>query len=363
MMVRRPQFLGLVLVIAGIPAVSRAQCPHSIPAPPPDATRQLDPTFNPRGTALATAQTSLPLAADIGPEFVPSTADLVTVLAAIQNNNTTLTVGTAPFRLLGQSQDSERQNTKRWPWGVQVQAVYASDTKATTFAVGYRAEWRWLLERLHTDETCGEFERLKAAGLNGNYTARTRALDLVAINLMPVPTIGYQLGFFPGTTGAETEHAIASELLTAKVSWRYGTYVDLQATAAGGHKRISNTSGLASVFSASSALIYIWSRAFGLSHYDAGEVADTPAAFQQTVFQRGLGVGVVWSYQRCYEGSTTVGNCVNQLIKQTLVGGAIDLRISDKATPRFTVGRRDFATLNSRTHAIEVGLQLSTTVN
>jgi hypothetical protein len=90
--------------------------------------------------------------------------------------------------------------------------------------------------------------------------------------------------------------------------------------------------------------------AFGTSHYDN--------FFKSTLFHRGLAVGPVWSYKRCFEEGANRAGCPKGVLKETFVGGAMDLRVSDKIAPRFTIGRREQSLFVTTTGSVEGGIQL-----
>ncbi len=274
------------------------------------------------------AQSRLP--ADTGPGFVPASPDLLAVYFSLKKDGTTIGITSHPFRI----------GTRRALWGIRMTAGYDGDKNTTGFGLGYRLEWRWLfaekwkkgavdVHRRAVDATNAVPKEQRATEVD---RAMLRLADLETLSLIPVVTVGYQIDLFPARPGVTDAKSMARGLASMNLSWRYGVYVDVESSLSLGHQRADENGPLVGSLSIGVVLLATIPELLGATAYDD--------YYRKNLLQRGVSVGPSFSYQECRADDSGPAACPKGQIRARFVGVAIELRVADKATPRFTIGRR-----------------------
>jgi len=219
-------------------------------------------------------------------------------------------------------------------------AGYDSDVKTTGFGLGYRFEWRWLFSERWTKRSVALHRRAVATTTSVPNEKRAvevdramlRLADLETLSLIPVLTVGYQVDLFPARLGVTDAKSMARGLASLNLSWRYGVYVDVESNLSIGHQRADETSPLVRSLSVGAVLLVTFPELLGARAYDD--------YYRRNLLQRGVSIGPAFSYQECRADATGQAACPKGVIRDRLVGGAIELRVADKVTPRFTLGQR-----------------------
>ena len=122
---RRVFVISTFVILAASAAVPQELITEDVPA--------VDFRFDAAQVALQSASiNTLPLAADVGPEFVPSSTQVLSFALASKKDQNALTVTLQPFRLL-KPNTTNGKNDRRWMWGFGVLGSYQSDVGVTTF--------------------------------------------------------------------------------------------------------------------------------------------------------------------------------------------------------------------------------------
>ncbi|HPA50020.1 MAG TPA: hypothetical protein PLP50_00345 [Thermoanaerobaculia bacterium] len=318
-----------VIACLAFPATSTAQ-PVDGPVFEPPTSRTDSEDWPP-------AQSRLP--ADAGPGFLPATPDLLAAHFSLKREGTAIAITSHPFRV----------GSQRALWGIRTTGGYDSGEKTTGFGLGYRFEWRWLFAAQWTSRTVDAHRR--AAEMTSSVSDEKRAAevdramlriaDLETLSLIPILTVGYQIDLFPARLGGTDASSMARGLASLNLSWRYGVYVDVESNLSIGHQRADETSPLVGLLSAGAVLLVTIPELLGATAYDD--------YYRRNLLQRGVSVGPAFSYQECRADAAEQAACPKGLIRDRLVGAAIELRVADKVTPRFTVGKRRLWTRKSDT--------------
>jgi hypothetical protein len=274
------------------------------------------------------------------PEFSPTTGTLLSAAFAVKSKEKLTTLTVAPFKICD----------TRPLWGLQLSVANDSGTLLTTFGVAYRAEWRWLLGSLYDRA----FERAYARWSvppDQPVSHLFRTLDRQAINLFPVPSIGATMSVFPVDFEKDNQHAIAEKSLNGQLSWRFGTYVQIDVVGTIGTKRGAvDQVKAAHVQGLSSTAVVLVPKLLGIAHYD-------DAYLEAGLFQRGIGIGATLEYKRCSEDGADRALCPDALTSSLLVGGVLDLKVAKDVAPRIIVGRRSFTKFTAATMDKDASLE------
>ncbi|HEX2690509.1 MAG TPA: hypothetical protein VHN14_28030 [Kofleriaceae bacterium] len=266
------------------------------------------------------------------PEFSPATGTQLSAAFAMKSKEKLTTVTVVPFKLWD----------ARPLWGLQLSVANDSGTQLTTFGVAYRAEWRWLLRQLYTDafnHAYAEWSLTRGQPVGQLF----RALDRNAINLIPVPSIGATVSVFPVDFEKNNQHTLAEQSVNGQLSWRFGTYVQVDVVGTLGTKRGAvDQMKAAHVQGLSSTAVVLVPELLGVTRYD-------DVYSEAGLFQRGIGLGVTLEYKYCSEDGVDQAICPDALTSSLLIGGVLDLKLAKDVAPRLIIGRRNFTKFTAGT--------------
>lgn len=292
------------------------------------------------------------------PSFSPTTSAILSAGFALKSKEKLTTLTVAPFKL----------SARALPlWGLQFTAANDSGSGLSTFGVAYRAEWRWLFPCWHASSFAQAYGEASAKVANGSEKAIEpaifRELDWKLINLIPVLSVGANLGVFPVDLEKENNHAVAEQNLSVQLGWHLGPYLQADAAATMGRKRLAvDQEKVAGTRGASATLVYLAPWLLGLTYYDDGYRESA----NPSLFQRGIGLGVTVEYKVCTEDGDDRALCPDAILKSLLLGVVIDLKVAKDIAPRFIVGRRTFtkfvAATEEKEAALEAGVVLAFTI-
>jgi hypothetical protein len=301
------------------------------------------------------------------PEFNISSTDVLAASLGVDKDGTTTTLTARPLRLLEKSQ-------ARWAWGFQLLASANSKTYTTTLGASYSFVPRWLApvageERIHeiqcelVQELFNKHEDLGvtldaercvldrppnpnehvAKTLDAAHDEidrkRTRRIWLSGFDLVPVFTLGYNVGLFAPDLTKDDQDTLASHQGKVDVQWHIGTYFTATGAVTLARKRADaepNTPWVSTVQTGATAVFTI-PELMGTRHYDD--------VFLETGFQRGIGLGGGFSYSQCFRSGMGVADCPDARLFETYFGGIVDIRASSKLIPRLQLGGRKFEAL------------------
>lgn len=179
-----------------------------------------------------------------------------------------------------------------------------------------------------------------------NDRQQWKASLLTVRGLIPSLTVGYVVGVLPFDFDADSDvdqNVVGSSLFKSAVSWRVSAVFELDGTFSIGKVRsaphddvstasVNEANNMPMVTSSGTAMVIV-PHLLGTTYFD-------DYWYNNAGFQRGIGLGAVFSLEHCFEDARPQDCSPKGHTLDWFVGGAIDLRVAKAVRPRLRIGSR-----------------------